>query len=156
MRRLTLPARGPRHLLAAARLLLPVLAAVLLVASQFVQLVGTPAAQAAALPPLPAGWPAANLQLGVSASPNGAAALKARAAYQFRYQYLAGGVNTGNGWATWNPDGEFVTYYVQESKDNGITPVFTYYMLLQSSPGAPGGEDEADLANLKNKATMTA
>ena len=30
-------------------------------------------------------------------------------AFEFRYQYLAGGVNTGNGWATWNTDGQFVT-----------------------------------------------
>src|SRR4051812_44360273 len=25
--------------------------------------------------------------------------------YDYRYQYLAGGVNTGDGWRTWNSDG---------------------------------------------------
>jgi len=32
------------------------------------------------------------------------------AAFGFRYQYLAGGVNTGNGWASWDKDGSFVKY----------------------------------------------
>ena len=41
--------------------------------------------------------------------------MRATAPYGFRYQYLAGGVNTGNGWATWNPDGAFATYYIRES-----------------------------------------
>jgi hypothetical protein len=49
--------------------------------------------------PLPAGWPA-QLELGVSDGPGGAAAMMATAPFRFRYQYLAGGVNTGSGWAT--------------------------------------------------------
>src|SRR5437762_3484045 len=40
------------------------------------------------LPPLPAGWPS-TLQLGLSDSPGGAAGLKQRAPFGFRYQYLA-------------------------------------------------------------------
>ena len=44
-------------------------------------------------------------------SPGGASALRRTAPFGFRYQYLAGGVNTGQGWATWNPDGSFVTLY---------------------------------------------
>jgi hypothetical protein len=52
---------------------------------------------AAAQAPLPAGWPA-RLELGVADSPGGAAALRATAPFLFRYQYLAGGVNTGSGW----------------------------------------------------------
>src|SRR5438093_9478172 len=31
------------------------------------------------------------------------------------YQYLAGGVNTGSGWATWNPGGSFATGYLTEA-----------------------------------------
>jgi hypothetical protein len=64
-------------------------------------------------------------------------------------------VNSGRGWSTWNPDGSFASLYVGDSLAHGITPVFTYYMLLQSKPG---GDDEAqaDLANLRNPATMAA
>ena len=42
---------------------------------------------------------------------------------------------TGGGWANWNSNGSFVTLYIQESIQQGIIPVFTYYMLLQSAPG---------------------
>jgi hypothetical protein len=37
----------------------------------------------------------------MSDGPGGAAAMRAVAPFAFRYQYLAGGVNTGSGWATW-------------------------------------------------------
>jgi hypothetical protein len=110
-----------------------------------------PAAQA--LAPLPAGWPS-RLELGMADSPGGAAAMKATAPFGFRYQYLAGGVNTGSGWSTWNTNGDFATFYIQDSAANGIIPVFTYYMLLQSAPGG-GGESDADFGNLNNTATMT-
>lgn len=45
------------------------------------------------LPPLPHGWPK-TMQLGLTDAPGGAAALRASAPFGFRYQYLAGGVNT--------------------------------------------------------------
>jgi len=104
---------------------------------------------------LPTGWPA-TLQLGVADSPGGAAAARAIAPYGFRYQYLAGGVNTGNGWANWNTNGNFVTYYVQDSVANGIIPVFTYYQIFQSSPGNGQGEVNGVYNNLQNTATMAA
>ena len=101
------------------------------------------------LPALPAGWPT-TLQLGRSDGPGGAASMKAKAPFGFRYQYLSAGVNTGHGWATWNqPDGQFATYYIQESIAQGITPVFTYYMIYQSLPGG-GSEQQAVLSNLNN------
>ncbi len=109
---------------------------------------------AAKLPPLPHGWPA-TMQLGLSDSPGGAAALHASAPFGFRYQYLAGGVNTGNGWATWNPNGTFASMYVQESWAHGEIPVLTYYQLLQSK-GATGDEATADLAHLRDPALMQA
>jgi len=109
---------------------------------------------AAKLPPLPHGWPA-TMQLGLSDSPGGAAALRASAPFGFRYQYLAGGVNTGHGWATWNPDGTFASMYVQESWAHGEIPVLTYYQLLQSK-GAGGDEATADLAHLRDPALMQA
>ena len=108
----------------------------------------------AQLAPLPAGWPA-RLEIGSADSPGGAAALRATAPFLFRYQYLAGGVNTGNGWATWNTNGDFPKFYIQDSIANGMIPVFTYYQLLQSTP-AGGSESDADFGNLNNTATMTA
>ena len=105
--------------------------------------------------PLPAGWPN-QLELGMSDSPGGAAAMKATAPFRFRYQYLAGGVNTGSGWATWNSNGDFARFYIEDSVANGIIPVFTYYMMLQSTPGGGSGEADAVFNNLNNTATMTA
>ena len=109
---------------------------------------------ASSLAPLPAGWPT-TLQLGMADSPGGAAAMAASAPFSFRYQYLSGGANTGSGWATWNSNGQFVTYYVAESQAAHIVPVFTYYQLLQSAPGNSQGEPAGDFANLTNTATMT-
>ena len=76
--------------------------------------------------------------------------------FAYRYQYLAGGANTGSGWATWNQNGEFASNYMKESADNGFTPVFTFYQLLQSKPGNGKGEDEKDYNNLIDKSTMRA
>jgi hypothetical protein len=106
------------------------------------------------LPPLPARWPH-TLQLGMTDSPGGAAALRRSAPFGFRYQYLAGGVNTRDGWSTWNPDGSFVTRYDQESWAAGEIPVFSYYMLLQSRP-AGGDEMQTDLAHLRDPQVMSA
>lgn len=114
-----------------------------------------PTAVAHAQAPLPSGWPSQQVEIGLADFPNGAAALRATTTFAFRYQYLAGGVNTGSGWATWNTNGDFPRYYIQESVAAGITPVFTYYMLLQSTPGG-GSESDADYTNANNTATMTA
>jgi hypothetical protein len=108
----------------------------------------------AKLPPLPNGWPK-TLQLGLTDSPGGAAALRKSAPFGFRYQYLAGGVNTGQGWATWNPGGSFASMYVQESWANGEIPVLTYYMDLQSNPQG-GDEAQTDLAHLRDPQLMQA
>jgi hypothetical protein len=114
----------------------------------------------ASLPPIPTKWPSTNLELGLMDSPGGATALHSSGAYEFRYQYLAGGTNTGAGWATWNSGAKFADYYVDESVAVGITPVFIYYQMLQSKPGIDafkGGtetEPQADLNNLKNTTTM--
>ena len=111
-------------------------------------------AAAAKLPPVPHGWPK-TLQIGLTDSPGGATALRKSAPLGFRYQYLAGGVNTGSGWSTWNPDGTFASMYVQDSWSHNVVPVLTYYMLLQSNPKG-GSESEADLAHLRDPAVMDA
>jgi hypothetical protein len=104
---------------------------------------------------IPPAWPH-HLALGVSDSPGDAGALRAHAPVDMRYQYLAGGVNTGRGWATWNPGGSFVSMYVRESIAAHMIPVFTYYQLLQSQPASGSSEPAKDLSNLRNPATMRA
>lgn len=106
------------------------------------------AAAAAFLPPLPHGWPH-TLQMGLSESPGKHAPVH----IGFRYQYLAGGVNTGNGWTTWNPDGTFASMYAQDSWAHGEIPVLSYYMVLQSSPTL-GGEAQTDIAHLQDPQLM--
>lgn len=72
--------------------------------------------------------------------------------WDFRYQYLAGGVNTGEGWATWiGPPGSFAASYIRRSYQHGYIPVFTYYMLVHSRPG-PG--DEAPHPKLRDPSLM--
>jgi hypothetical protein len=128
------------------RVLAALLAAVALAAA-------APGAATAATTGLPKGWPR-TFALGLADQPGGAAAIH-RHGLRFRYQYLTGGVDTGGGWSTWNPDGTFVSRYVRESRRAGVIPVFTYYQLLQSNPGhGPSGEVEHDLANLQDPSLM--
>jgi hypothetical protein len=114
------------------------------------------AAPVGALAPLPAKWPSRALEIGMTDGANGAAALRASAPFAFRYQYLAGGVNTGKGWSTWDADAQFPVLYIKESAANRITPVFTYYQVRHSAPGNGMEEAAGDLANLANTSTMTA
>jgi hypothetical protein len=105
---------------------------------------------------VPASAEARRLELGLSSQPGTAAEQRAQAPFGFRYQYLAGGVNTGSGWSTWNPNGSFVSLYLNESRNAHVTPVLTYYMLLQSRPAVGSGERDQDLSNLRNVGTMRA
>jgi hypothetical protein len=102
-------------------------------------------------------WPLTRLQLGLASAPGAASGLAAVAPFGLRYQYLAGGVNTGKGWQTWNPGGSFVSRYISESEAHHIIPVFSYYQIRQSLPGAgTADETSADLGNLDNQTTMRA
>jgi hypothetical protein len=76
-------------------------------------------------------------------------------AWDFRMQYLAGGVNTGSGWETWNANGTFALNYANESAQHGYIPMFPYYELLQSS-GTCGscGEGQKDITNLNTPSLM--
>jgi hypothetical protein len=104
---------------------------------------------------IPGGWPN-HFALGLADKPGDAQRLVHRAPLDLRYQYLAGGVNTGAGWAGWNPNGSFASMYVRESIAAHVIPVLTYYQLLQSRPAAASDELHKDLANLRNPATMRA
>ncbi len=76
--------------------------------------------------------------------------------WRYRYQYLAGGVNTGKGWETWNsPTGAFASLYMSASSANNYLPVFSYYELLQSTPSIGATESDRDFSNLNNAATMS-
>src|SRR3954468_21210409 len=106
---------------------------------------------------LPASAQAARIQLGLASQPGGAAAMRKAAPFKYRYQYLAGGVNTGSGWSTWNQNGTFVTRYIDETVRAQMTPVFTYYMIRGSLPGRDNGDEpDAVVANLRNRTTMKA
>jgi hypothetical protein len=103
-------------------------------------------------------WPTATLQIGMQDDEGGAAALKASAPFGLRYHYLAGGVNTGSSWQSWaTGSGSFVTNYIADSVAGGMIPVFSYYELRQSQPGAgQGDEQQAIVTNLANRETMRA
>ena len=73
--------------------------------------------------------------------------------WDYAYQYLCGGANTCNGcgWATWNDNGQFVTYYCQGADQHGYIPTFSYYQVLQSTGPCDGcAENNRDLANLNS------
>ena len=108
----------------------------------------------------PPGLPA-RLGIGLSAAPPDLAAsppgwvATSGVPFDYAYQYLAGGANTGQDWETWNPNAQFPLYYAQSAHARGAIPVFPYYMLLQSS-GSCGGCQEAqrDLTNLNTGSLM--
>ena len=75
--------------------------------------------------------------------------------FDYTYTYLAGGVNTGTGWATWNANAQYPLFYAQSTHARGAIPVLPYYMLLQSSgPCGACSEPNKDLAHLNSDAVM--
>jgi hypothetical protein len=94
-----------------------------------------------------------HFMLGVAAGPGDRWIEETRAQgcrWDMRYQYLAGGVTSGNKWYL----GGFVQNYIQESERQGTVPVFTWYQLLQSGGG--GDEKQRDRANAQNVDIMRA
>ncbi|HLZ29826.1 MAG TPA: hypothetical protein VKV73_21110 [Chloroflexota bacterium] len=98
-----------------------------------------------------------HFSFGLQASPADAWLTNSGIAWDFTYQYLAGGVNTNSGWETWNAGGQFPLYYAQNAASKGRIPMFPYYELLQSS-GSCGscGENQRDITNLNTPALMLA
>jgi hypothetical protein len=106
----------------------------------------------------PSGLPT-HFGIGLSASPADVApsgwVAAAGVPFDYAYQYLAGGVNTGQGWQTWNVAAQFPLRYAQDAQARGAIPVFPYYMLLQSNGPCGGcGEAAKDLANLNRDSLM--
>src|SRR5947208_1176592 len=63
---------------------------------------------------LPSGLPT-HFSFGASASPGDTWMPQTGIPWDYRMQYLAGGVNTGSGWETWHPNGTFALNYANES-----------------------------------------
>ena len=101
--------------------------------------------------------PQDRLHFGVASGPGDTWMAASGVPWRYRYTYLAGGVNTGSGWETWNsPSGAYATNYMNASSAAGYIPVFPYYELLQSSPSTGSTESDRDFSNLNNAATMAA
>ena len=75
-------------------------------------------------------------------------------AFEFRYQYLAGGVNTGTAGPPGTLTASSSSWYIADSAGHRAVSVFPYYMLLQSNPATGGSEQAKDISNLANPATM--
>ncbi len=76
-------------------------------------------------------------------------------AWDYRYAYLAAGVNTEKGWATWNsPPGQYAVNFMQDNQKNGYLTAFVYYMLLQSNGPKSTDEMHTDLAHLDDASLM--
>jgi hypothetical protein len=106
----------------------------------------------------PTPLPATRLEFGLANDPSKLTWMTSSGVpWKYRYQYLSAGVNTGNGWETWNsPAGAFATFYMTDSQTNGYIPVFSYYELLQSNPSTGANESDRDFSNLNNASTMNA
>ena len=113
-------------------------------------------APTAAIEP-PRGWPSTVL-IGVRDPERGAVALRREAPLGLRYHYLSGGANTGKGWQTFaGGNGSFVGEFVEESRANGFLTAFSYYMLLQSTPGSAEPDERVrTTVNLASRPTMAA
>ena len=111
----------------------------------------TPARAAVGLPPVPETWPSSRLELGLADAPGGAAALRASAAFGFRYQYLAGRREHGQRLGHLEHERRSSCRTTSPTRwPTGSTPVFPYYMLLQSNPATGADEAAKDLSNLAN------
>ena len=81
--------------------------------------------------------------------------VESRVPWAARYTYLAGGVNTGEGWATWTTEpGFYATDYAKRSIAEGYVPIFSYYQLQQSRPRIGATERERAYSNLNDRTTM--
>lgn len=105
------------------------------------------ATPAPALPPIPPGLPQ-HFTYGLFNSST--SFVPAGMGIEWRYQYLAGGVNTGGGWYHWNSNGAYVTNYIAASTSLSLGTAFIYYQILQSEPNYD------EYTNLQDPVTMNA
>src|SRR5437879_4025297 len=82
--------------------------------------IGLAPVRAAAVAPATRGLSTARLELGLGSGPDQLAWMKGSGVpWKYRYQYLAGGVNTQGGWTHWQdparPAGQFAADYMAAS-----------------------------------------
>jgi hypothetical protein len=105
---------------------------------------------------LPAGLPR-HFGFGIEAGQGDTGLPASGIAWDYRWQYLAGGVNTNQGWETWNPNGTFALNYATESDQHGYIPMFPYYELFQSNGSCTGcSENQKNITSLNSPAVMRA
>jgi hypothetical protein len=120
-----------------------------------------PGSSTSAAPAAPAPLPASRLEFGLS-NLDATWMTSSGVPWRYRYQYLAGGVNTSGNWLTWQdpalPPGQFALDFMNNSTTApaNYIPVFTYYELLQSNPSTGSSELDRDYSNLNNATTMSA
>jgi hypothetical protein len=107
---------------------------------------------------VPAGLPS-HFGIGLAGSPDSSGIYgwmpSSSIPWDYSYQYLSGGVNTGAGWETWNASGQFALNYAQGADSHHYIPVFSYYEMLQSSGSCNScGESQRDLTNLNTASVM--
>ncbi|MGX6448870.1 hypothetical protein ACVU7I_12500, partial [Patulibacter sp. S7RM1-6] len=102
-------------------------------------------------------WPR-SLGMGLLDQENGAAKLRARAPYAYRWHYLSGGAGTSSSWDAWRTgDGSYASAYVQDARSQGVVPFLSYYVLQQTPPTASAStEPQKVLRGLANRTTMRA
>jgi hypothetical protein len=102
------------------------------------------------LPPVPSGVPGF-MSMGLLNGTTADIPFSSSVRLDYRYQYLAGGVGTGKGWASWDlPEGQYVSNYLTESNARNLSTAFVYYQLLQSAP------HYEEYSNLNDPAVMRA
>src|SRR5690349_9702293 len=94
-----------------------VLVAMTLMLAAFAPFLGPPTAKAVGV--IPAGLPS-YFSFGLSSNSSSIDWMtQSGSPWDMRYQYLSGGANTGNGWATWNTNGGFAANYMADSAAHG-------------------------------------
>jgi hypothetical protein len=105
---------------------------------------------------VPAGLPS-HFGFGIEAGQGDTGLPESGIAWDYRWQYLAGGVNTNQGWETWNPNGTFALNYATESAQHGYIPMFPYYELFQSNGSCTAcDENQKNITNVNSPALMRA
>jgi hypothetical protein len=105
---------------------------------------------------LPPGLPN-HFGFGIEVGPGDTWMQETGVAWDYRWQYLAGGVNTGKGWETWNQNGTFALNYANEAGQHGYIPMFPYYELFQSDSNcASCNENQKTITNLNAPGVMNA
>lgn len=99
-------------------------------------------------------WDPGTVGIGM-ASPPGEGFSSAELGLDYRYQYLSGGAGRSGNWTNWNQNGDFPLFYMQNSIDNDVVPVFTYYMICQATDACYSNEVDAVQNHMANVSIMT-